>query len=481
MSNNASVGEAVRALRFVAPSSPDQLANYIKAFMAVQIPRTAISQTGSPFEYLWYAYSTELAGRVSGDCVVWANRGGGKTLCGAILSVLDMVLRPGCEVKILAGSAEQASRMYDYVVGFVEKGYADLLAGKITRTGLALQNGSSIEILTQSARNVRGRHIHKLRCDEVEMFDKDVFQAAQFITKSSPGRTAAMELASTMHRPYGLMRDVVKMAEQTAMPVFRWSLWDVIEKCQGRSCSACPLYEDCRGQARDADGYYLIDDAISQMKRASRMSWEAEMLCKRPMLENCVFPDFDKNLHIRENISSPSRCLYRAIDFGYVNPFVCLWIEVDDADRVYVLGEYVRRQKTTQENAREVVRRTPGGERSVCGTFCDPAGSQRTNTTGTSAADEMRSEGIDLRWRASRIIDGLEMIRKHLKNAEGEIGLYIDPSCKKLIEAMECYHYPKNSSENELPDKDGIYDHYIDALRYFFVNYKNAKTNIKRY
>jgi hypothetical protein len=35
---------------------------------------------------------------------------------------------------------------------------------------------------------------------------------------------------------------------------------------------------------------------------------------------------------------------------------------------------------------------------------------------------------------------------------------------------------------SELPVKDGVYDHPIDALRYFFVNYKNrGKTISRRY
>ena len=55
----------------------------------------------------------------------------------------------------------------------------------------------------------------------------------------------------------------------------------------------------------------------------------------------------------------------------------------------------------------------------------------------------------------------------------GESSLVISNKCSLLIEAMQCYHYPEASSglQTELPLKDGVYDHYIDALRYFFVNY----------
>ena len=51
---------------------------------------------------------------------------------------------------------------------------------------------------------------------------------------------------------------------------------------------------------------------------------------------------------------------------------------------------------------------------------------------------------------------------------------------------MQCYHYPDNAGQNrsaELPFKDGVYDHPIDALRYFFVNRNEAAARmaVKRY
>jgi hypothetical protein len=48
---------------------------------------------------------------------------------------------------------------------------------------------------------------------------------------------------------------------------------------------------------------------------------------------------------------------------------------------------------------------------------------------------------------------------------------------------MRCYHYPDSlAGGSELPLKDGIYDHPIDALRYFFVNYsRSAKATTRRY
>ena len=138
-----------------------------------------------------------------------------------------------------------------------------------------------------------------------------------------------MELISTMHRPYGIMQREVAAATNVGVPVFKWCLWETIEKCTGRECSRCPLWADCGGRAKQAAGYLKIDDCIAQMRRSSRSAWESEMLCIRPSLENIVFGEFDPAIHVRPVDYDPNLPLYRTLDFGFVNPFVCLWVQVD--------------------------------------------------------------------------------------------------------------------------------------------------------
>jgi hypothetical protein len=89
-----------------------------------------------------------------------------------------------------------------------------------------------------------------------------------------------------------------------------------------------------------------------------------------------------------------------------------------------------------------------------------------------------------VRYRRSGILDGIELIRRAIRDGQGRSSLVISPRCCRLIEAMQCYHYPQDlaAAGGELPLKDGVYDHPIDALRYFFVNYKcKPKTIIRHY
>jgi len=486
-------------LRRTRPRTRQDLKNYVKVFLGIDVPDVRICPDhGSPMDYLWHSFSIDfgsvgpnnhspLPGESivrTGDAIVWANRGGGKTELAAIATLLDCLFKSGCQVRILGGSGEQSSRMYEYLTTFLQRGFAGAVNGPIRKGGCRFANSAAVEVLTQSATSVRGQHVQKLRCDEVELFDDDVFAAAKFTTLSKENLVAGIEWISTMHRPYGIMQREVAAAAKTGVPVFKWCLWETIEKCTGRSCSQCPLWADCRGKAKAAAGYLRIDDCIAQMRRSSRSGWESEMLCIRPSLENVVFSEFDPPVHVKPIDYDPNLPLYRTLDFGFVNPFVCLWIQVDHDGTVRLIDEYVRSRATIDVHGKEIKTRTPCPEERVAATFCDPAGAAAGDITGTSVVRELRGLGIATRYRRSGIVEGIELIRRAIRSGDGRSSLLVSPRCCRLIEALQCYHYPDEgpAASSELPLKDGVHDHPIDALRYFFVNHQHPhQATTRRY
>lgn len=475
------------ALRSTRPVTRDDLKNYVKVFCDLDIPdKSVCADHASPMDYLWHSYSTDFdnaSDKPNGDAVIWANRGGGKTVIAAVATLVDSIFKPNCQTRILGGSLEQSSRMYDCLVSMLSSGFQNHLSGAILRERCGFLNGANVQVLTQSAKSVRGSHVHKLRCDEIELFDEHVFEAAKFITQTTDDIKASMEVISTMHRPYGLMQKLVTEARKNDVPIFKWCMWEVIEKCRDRSCSQCPLFSDCRGCAKDATGYLKIDDCITQMRRSSRAAFESEMLCKKPSLQNVVFDEFDVDIHVAAVEYNESLPLYRAIDFGFVNPFVCMWIQIDSDGVLSVIDEYIRSRATIDIHAQEMKRRTMCHEERVAATYCDPAGAGVNDVNGSSAVRELRQMGIKTRYRKSGILEGIELIRRSLRSGDGSSKLIISPKCVRLIEAMQCYHYPDSSIANgELPDKDGVYDHPIDALRYFYIGYtKRGKVRTRRY
>jgi hypothetical protein len=199
------------SLRRNRPTKKQDLKNYVKVFLGIDVPNKRICpEHHRPMDYLWHAFSADFASEVkaNADAIVWANRAGGKTELAAVATLLDCVFKPNCRVRILGGSGEQSGRMYEYLTGFLYNGFEEFLAGPALKAKCRFVNGSSVEVLTQSATSVRGQHIHKLRCDEVELFDEDVFAAAKFTTQSTENILAAMEIISTIHRPYGWMHQL---------------------------------------------------------------------------------------------------------------------------------------------------------------------------------------------------------------------------------------------------------------------------------
>lgn len=476
------------ALRRTRPKTKSEMKNYVKVFLGIDVPDKKICDGhNSPLDYLWHSFGSDFADEktANADAVVWANRGGGKTRLAAAATLLDCIFKPGCQVRILGGSAEQSGRMYEYLTSFLLNGFEEFLCGPIRKEKCSFVNNSAVEVLTQSAMSIRGQHIQKLRCDEVELFDPQILAAARFTTHSKEKILAAMEIISTMHRPYGLMQSQVSNAEKLGKKIFKWCLWEVIERCVDRECSQCPLWSDCRGKAKKAAGYLKIDDCITAMQRSSRACWQAEMLCMRPSLENVVFDQFDPVCNVGPVDYDPLLPLYRSLDFGFVNPFVCLWIQVDNAGLVRVIDEYVRSRATIDVHAAEMNARTPAGPQRVAATFSDPAGAGVNDVTGTSVIRELRGYGIAVRYRPSGILEGIELIRRAICSADGKRKLIISPKCSHLLEALQCYHYPDGAAGTqpaaELPLKDGLYDHPIDALRYFFVNYRHTGKTVSRF
>lgn len=503
------------------PGTPLQLHRWLCDSLGLTIAeRPIIRSHQAPFAYLVHSFFD--GGRLLGpdqrqsfppaadegpplDCVVWANRGGGKTFLGALATTLDLVFKPGVEIRILGGSLEQSKRMHAHLRAlFAKPPLAELVDGRITERRLRLTNGSAVEILAQSETSVRGTRVQRLRCDEVELFDPGVWDAAQLVTRSkdvtlADGRTievrGSIECLSTMHRPYGLMHRIVQEAREGQRALFRWGVVDALETCpEVRPCEPCVLHPECKGRAKDRPegGHIRIDDAVRMKRRVGQATWESEMLCRRPRRSDSVFPEFDPAVHVvgtSESWQPPRGTLIAGMDFGFRAPTVVLWAVHDEHDVLWVLAERVKAETVLKEHAR-AINEGPGvdglgGPPAWIGV--DPAGRQRNDQTGVSPCNLLRRAGLTVRDKRAGTQEGLMLVRARLRPATGEgtgddparaparaseptdtnppPKLFVHARCTHLIECMERYHYPADRPESMSPEKDG-FDHAADALRY---------------
>ncbi len=453
------------------PRDDQALHDWIRQNLNVNIARTPmLDGCSAPFDYIRHAFFDDGP---SPDCIVWANRGGGKTYLGALATALDLAFKPGIEVRIIGGSLEQSRRMHAHLRAFFDTdALRSLVKGRITDRRIRTTNGGAVELMAQSQTSVRGTRVQRVRCDEVELFDPAIWEAVQLTTRSKDcsGRLvrAGIECLSTMHVPHGLMHRLVR---EGGRRIFRWGVMDVLEKCDDRyECAACPLLPECDKRAKTkADGHVSIADAMAMKARVSAAAWESEMLCLRPSRTDAALPEFDPRVHVvRDDPAGPVTWL-GGVDFGYRAPTVVLWGALDHADVLTIVGEHVESGLILDGHI-EAMRRAPWPRPDWLG--IDPAGAQVNDQTGTNNAHVLRRAGFAVRSRPSSVATGLELIRARLRPAHGPPRLFIHERCARLIASLESHRF-KPGSESENPLKDGS-DHAVDALRYMLVNLSGA-------
>lgn len=501
------------------PPDRDALARWLHDVLGVSVSGESLMRGhAAPLDYVAHSFfegapslrgalaaNTDGAGgRDAGDrvidVVVWANRGGGKTFLGAVATLLDMIFKPGVEIRILGGSLEQSRRMHEHLRRLLARPeVSPLVKGRITERRVRLVNGSEVELLAQSQAAVRGTRVQKLRCDEVELFDPEVFEAAQLTTRSREvtimgGRSlvvrGAVECLSTMHVPHGVMHRLVEECHEGRRRLMRWGVLDVLERCdERRSCEArsesgetkkCPLLDECRSRLKEREaihaGHVTIDDAIGMKRRVGLATWNAEMLSLRPKRSDAVLPEFDPAVHVVDSlpweaeggpIARESLLFALGMDFGYRAPTVVLLGAQDAMDRLWIVDERVASERVLGEH---IARIRAAGWPGFAWIGVDPAGNQTDGQTGRSAVQVLRQEGFLVRDRRLRLLEGVDMIRGRLRPA-GEAGsrLYVHRRCVTLISSMERYHFPMDKPESREPEKDGS-DHAVDALRYLVQN-----------
>lgn len=486
------------------PQNAAQLNRLLREVLDIHIPTIAIEPGSSPpMDYLAHTFfegrpptrrpraaGSARAQRAPADCVVWANRGGGKTFLGAVATMLDLVYKRGIQVRILGGSLEQSHRMQEHLrrlfehealAGFVRRGRAPAAKRRIT-----LNNDSAAEVLAASETSVRGVRVQKLRCDEADLFDPALWSAAQLTTRSmscpgpwGPTVRGAVEALSTMHKPFGLMWDLTRPGRPA--PVFRWGLVDVLARCADtESCEACNLWDDCRGAAklRKAPGHVPIADARAMKFRVDAHTWASEMLCKEPGRRDLVYPEFEARRHVYgdgalpENAPhDPAHCAWvMGIDFGFRDETALLLARVDHSGTLWVEREHIQ-PETRLERHVEIMSAWAehlGGTRTIAWVAADPSGNAASRQTGRADCELIRAAGFTVRTRGSRIAEGIQLLRNRLGAPETTPRLFIHARCIRLIECLRRYHYDSADPRSRIPAK-GEHDHACDALRYMVI------------
>jgi hypothetical protein len=253
---------------------------------------------------------------------------------------------------------------------------------------------------------------------------------------------------------------------------------------------------------KSSDNPYLPRDEIERLYRQYSPAFaRQELEASFEHFVGKVYQDFRADVHVADLAYRPEWPLYRALDWGFNNPTVCLWIQTDPSDRVHVISEYYEVLRTHQENALAILAAERlAGYGPVAASYCDPA--------DAAARAEFARQGIATLARRTDLQVGLELVRRALKErpddlplgrhepsaragGQGRPGLLVDRRCANTIREFNSYHYhdaPGEGPENELyagirkppattrrEEPVPVDNHAMDALRYFFVNWQSSR------
>lgn len=190
----------------------------------------------------------------------------------------------------------------------------------------------------------------------------------------------------------------------------------------------------------------------------------------------------------KDIVFQKGRRIYRGWDLGYHHPAV-VWFQVDSLERVNVLRAHLGDGVYMDKFADTIIRITneffPGAETMD---FADIEGLAVSAQSRKTEYDILKEKGIRPMSRRSLVKEGIAQIQKFLNTTTGDRPnvQFHSEDCEELIRGMNsgyCWKKFSNGMIAEEPNKDGHYDHLVDALRYGFINLfgvLNAKMDEER-
>ena len=173
--------------------------------------------------------------------------------------------------------------------------------------------------------------------------------------------------------------------------------------------------------------------------------------------------NFDRGVHCK-SASELSKTLWWGVDFNVDYMTAVLACQYTDST-IHYFDEIRLKNSNTEELAIQMKKIAPDIE---C--YPDPAGKARSTTSRRSDHQILRDHGFLIRAKKAHPshIDRLNALNRKLRDAEGRIGMTIDPSCVNLIKDLEQCQRDKRGGL----DKSQIeLTHALDACSYA-ISYK---------
>lgn len=217
-------------------------------------------------------------------------------------------------------------------------------------------------------------------------------------------------------------------------------------------------------QFKTVDGGFVPKEEIERARRTmDETIFRQEFEASFETTGNRAAYNFDRSIHCVK-ASELSDYLWWGVDFNVDYMTAVLACQFTDGT-IHYFEEIRLKNSNTEELAFEMKKIAPNIE---C--YPDPAGKARSTTSRRSDHQILRDHGFLIRAKKAHPshIDRINALNRKLKDAEGNIGLTIDPRCVNLIKDFEqCQRDRKGGI-----DKSNIeLTHALDAATYA-ISYK---------
>lgn len=239
------------------------------------------------------------------------------------------------------------------------------------------------------------------------------------------------------------------------------------------------FYERGEGQVIESNSLenpYLPADYIQRIKGLTGRYYDRFVLGKWVGFEGLVYDVFDPLVHVIDEMPRGWKewPKVRSIDFGYSNPFVCLWWAISPSDVWYLYREIYYTHRIVEEHAAQI-RKYSEGEQYIA-TYADHDAEDRATLEKygieTDAAVKDIMPGIQEAYSKMKVqeienrkITHIYFLRDALVEEDPWLVEMKKPTC--TIQEIQQYQYPKGKGDrNVKEDPVKANDHGMDAMRY---------------
>lgn len=210
---------------------------------------------------------------------------------------------------------------------------------------------------------------------------------------------------------------------------------------------------------------------IQRVKRLASKHWfEQEYGAMFTTMAGVIYDEWNPDLNtIKVPYKfNPAWTNYLAFDYGFSNPFVCLDIQVDQNDNLYVWREYYKSYLSTHQHGIYLLNRENPPGYHIDAMYGDPRGADQAATLALTIGFVSQE---DCSWMLS-----VEELKRLMKAGK----VKVHHSCTNLLRQLQQLHVKEQGRQtkfdlNELQGDGNIQhkvdDHAADALRYFIGPY----------